>query len=377
MPLCNQLAPLVWHIFEQYPILKNQFNSDSDNSLPAKDLIGENFENLKLAFSLIDNYPDALKSFKYTFNINEKIKFAPESHSNIAKLVHEKFFELIISFNWDSLIEFSWENLYGTNINAAKLSLIKPHGDILDSYSKWILPNSPGYIDTESRQYINNLVMERPRTLIIVGYSENDSQIVQELITPLENKWNVYRVTPYSNDSNTIQMTANDFFEELNIALIDNNKFLQWNFLNYKNQSKDLATPLLGYKLTPREVEVCPELNHVSRGIKILNLNHFIAIQGKPGSGKSISSYKIAYHFLKEGYEILRYNPDYLNDSIRTITLPNVSKVVLIIDDAHLLRKSTIIDLQEKSNKNIKIIVTLTDEIQLKRDWFPYLILKI
>ncbi|MEC0271565.1 nSTAND3 domain-containing NTPase [Peribacillus frigoritolerans] len=360
MPLGNQLAPTVWEVVRSFPDIDKKFEGVGS----TKNRIGEDFENIKKAFSYIEENEEALTMFKLIFkNINDKIDIAPEIHKNIARLVHEKFFELIVSFNWDSLLEMSWSKLYGTHINANKIALIKPHGDVLDKKRSWVLPNSPGKVSVEEKSYINQLATERPRTLIIVGYSENDAKIVEELITPFENRWKVYRVSPFSSRKDVIHLTANEFFERLVLELIDTTIYEKWDFLNYRNQKKNIATAVLGYKLTPQDVHVCPELPQVQKAKKILELNNFVILQGKPGSGKSISCYQIAYKYLEKGYEVLRYNNDYFNTET-DITIPTNLKAIFIIDDAHLLKDCVLRNLQEKSSENQKIILTITDDIE-------------
>lgn len=362
MPLCNQLAPAVWETVRSYPEIDKKFEGVGS----TKNRIGEDFEKIKRAFSYIEKDEEALTQFKRIFrNINDKIAIVPEIHKNIARLVHENFFELVVSFNWDSLLEMAWSELYGTHINANKQALIKPHGDVLNEKGSWVLPNSPGKVSPEEKSYINQLAAERPRTLIIVGYSENDAKIVEELIKPFENRWKVYRISPFSLREDVIHFSANEFFERLVLELIDTTIYEKWDFLNYQNQKKNMAAAILGYKLTPQDVQVCPELPQVQKAERILELNNFVILQGKPGSGKSISCYQIAYHYLKKGYEVLRYNNDYINTELN-INIPTHLKAIYIIDDAHLLKDSVLKNLQEKSSENQKIILTITDDIEIE-----------
>ncbi|MBJ7966977.1 nSTAND3 domain-containing NTPase [Bacillus cereus] len=361
MPLCSQLAPLIWEVVDCFPDIDSMFKGTGS----TKDRIGEDFENFKKAFAYIEKNEAALSEFKRMFKkLNDKITVAPEIHKNISKLIHEKFFELIVSFNWDSLLEMSWSELYGTHINASKTNVIKPHGDALEFETNWTLPNSPGRISEKEKDYINLLAKERPRTLIIVGYSENDAEIVKQLISPLENKWKVYRVSPFSTKRETIHYSAKKFFERLVEELINPDIYEDWEFLNFQNQNKSIARAILGYKLTPQDVAICPELPQVQKAIKILGLNNFVIIQGKPGSGKSISCYQIAYFYLKQGYEVLRFKTENFIDK-ENLSLPPNSRAVYIIDDGQVLPNSLLLNLQEKSSENQKVILTVTDDIDV------------
>ncbi|MDJ0333024.1 hypothetical protein [Planococcus sp. S3-L1] len=361
MPLGNQLAPIVWEVVSSFPSIDQKFKGPGS----TKSRIGEDFVKIKKAFSYIEQNENAISLFKSKFSkVNSKITVAPRIHNNIAKLVHENFFELIVSFNWDNLLEMSWSELYGTQINDRKINLIKPHGDVLKLNSQWVLPNSPGNINDEEQKHINVLAMERPRTLVIVGYSESDAKIVEELISPLEDKWKVYRVSPFSTDERVINLSASEFFEELVENLLEVNNYNEWEYLNFKNQNDSIGRAILGYKLTPQDVSVCPEMPQVQKATKILELNNFVILQGKPGSGKSISCYQIAFHFLKRGYEVLRFKTNDFTD-FDNFSLPSNPKAIYIIDDGHILPNSILQILQEKSSNYQKIILTVTEDIEV------------
>ncbi|MGF3104082.1 hypothetical protein [Rossellomorea sp. DUT-2] len=361
MPLYSQLAPIVWEVVSCYPDIDDKFIGTGS----TKNRIGEESEKLKEAFGYIEQNEDALHQFKSIFKkLNDKIILPPEIHKNIARLIHENFFELVVSFNWDSLLELSWSELYGTHINARKKNMIKPHGDVLNLSTSWILPNSPGRVTENEKEYVNMLAKERPRTLVIVGYSENDTQIVKDLISPFENRWKVYRVSPFSISEDSIQYTAREFFERLVEETIDSEKYKDWEFLNFQNQNKSIGRAILGYKLTPQDVEICPKLPQVERAIRILKLNNYVIIKGKPGSGKSISSYQIAYSFLKEGYEIIRFRVENFTD-VTNLNIPFNPRAIYIIDDAQVLPNSLLLKLQEKSSENQKFILSVTDDIEV------------
>src|SRR5699024_7383515 len=361
MPLYSQLAPTVWEVVSSFPDIDDKFQGSGS----TKSRIGEDLEKLKKAFAYIERNEEALYQFKRVFRkINDKIAVAPDIHKNISELIHENYFELIVSLNWDSLLEMSWAELYGTNINSNKKNLIKPHGDVLKLDESWILPNSPGRISKKEKDYINLLANERPRTLIIVGYSESDAKIVEELIAPFENRWKVYRVSPFSKNADVIRYSAKVFFERLVEELISPDTYNNWEFLNFQNQNQSLARAILGYKLTPQDVNICPKLPQVQKAIKILDLNNFVIIQGKPGSGKSISCYQIAHHYLKQGYEVIRFKTEsFVGDD--KLDIPYNSKAIYIIDDGQTLPSSYLLKLQEKSGKNQKIILTITDDIDI------------
>ena len=157
MPLYQQLAPILWQVIDENEEIKLKLSSNA--SVPAKKLIGENNSNLIKAFELIKESKSATLKFKDIFssvNSSHNLEIS-ETYENICKMIHERFVELVISLNWDDLLESSWTRLYGTQINADRYNLIKPHGDVRKKIDNWVFPHEPGKITEQQLEYINRL----------------------------------------------------------------------------------------------------------------------------------------------------------------------------------------------------------------------------
>lgn len=363
LPLYNQLAPLIWQVVDEFPNIKDLYKCDRTH--PAKLIIGDETEKLKNTFNFIENNPQAALRFKQLFKIvndkhHNKLSL---SHQYLCQLIHAGHIKIVISFNWDDLLEMAWERLYGTHINDNRYNLLKPHGDVRSLNTKWIFPNSPGELNATDKELINLACANSPATLMILGYSESDPIIVDQIIEPNEAKNKVFRISPSSTDSISLRAT-----EALNSIV---NKLLPkatdlWNYLDFSNQV-GLEHAILGYRLQPSDVLACPKLPQFSEAKYKLEQAHSVIIESDPGCGKSITAYQLAYDFLISGWEVVKYDNTKLI-SCSDIKLDNDGyKTVCIIDDAQQLDKNIINKLLGYANNTQKVIITQTHTFE-----FPF-----
>ena len=74
--------------------------------------------------------------------------------------------------------------------------LFKPHGDAFHPEDSWTLPDEAGVVPEVVLSALEELDHEYVRTLLVIGYSERDSVVVQKLIAPLDESWRTIRVGP-------------------------------------------------------------------------------------------------------------------------------------------------------------------------------------
>ncbi|MBZ9686812.1 hypothetical protein G9F72_010795 [Clostridium estertheticum] len=356
LPLYNQLAPLIWQVVDEFPNIKDFYKCV--RTLPAKLIIGDETENLKNTFNFIENNPQAALRFKELFKIvNDKHHNKPSiAHQYLCQLIHAGHIKIVISFNWDDLLEMTWERLYGTHINDNRCNLLKPHGDVRSLNTRWIFPNSPGELNATDKELINLACANSPATLMILGYSESDPIIVDQLIEPNEAKNKVFRISPSATDSISLKATEalNSIVNELLPKVTD-----LWNHLDFSNQV-GLEHAILGYRLQPSDVLACPKLPQFSEAKYKLEQAHSVIIESDPGCGKSITAYQLAYDFLISGWEVVKYDNTKLI-SCSDIKLDNDGyKTVCIIDDAQQLDKNIINKLLGYANNTQKVIITQT-----------------
>ena len=103
-----------------------------------------------------------------------------------------------------------------------------------------------------------------------------------------------------------------------------------WIPLSFDNQV-GLEHAILGYNLRPSSVNSCPRLPQIKIAKDKLDVAHYVFINGKPGCGKSITAYQLAYDYHKDGWTV--YTPSTLlgNDVHLDV---NVGKAVFIVDNA-------------------------------------------
>lgn len=70
-----------------------------------------------------------------------------------------------------------------------------------------------------------------------------------------------------------------------------------WEPLDFSYQ-RDISHAIMGYRLSPADVEACPRFPQVERMAKQLSIVDYVVLQGQTGCGKSISVYQTAYDFL-------------------------------------------------------------------------------
>ncbi|WP_252233889.1 hypothetical protein [Clostridium sp. ZS1] len=355
LPLYSQFPSMVWQTVDEFPEIKKKLNYSID--IPAKNIIGENEDKIKRSFEYIENEEGASLRFKELFKaVNDKHKNKTSYvHESLCKLIHIGYVKLVISFNWDDLLECAWERMYGTNINANKVNLIKPHGDIRNMNEKWIFPNSPGKFSTLELNLINDITKDEVGAFIILGYSEQDSVISDLLIQPNELKYKMYRIAPIP--SAYISSKASDALHNMFKFIPNENKI--WTKIDFSNQV-GLEHAIMGYRLLPSDVSACVRLPQIEEAKSKLQYAHSVVIQSEPGCGKSITAYQIAYDYLKKGFEVVKLSNSKASECFN-IRLDNYGyKTIYIVDDAQQLENDLVIRIMTYANNHSKVIVTRT-----------------
>jgi hypothetical protein len=143
------------------------------------------------------------KNFKLVFEKICDIKAHPgRSHKLIARNF-PKYIKEIFCLNWDNLIEkaFNKCNKKIEKINRDGIGVIvkdinkggylwKFHGDVEDIYYDWIFPNHLGRVFDNFIDYYkrNEWLQDNLFVFVIVGYSEKEKNIVDNLIKLLEKR---------------------------------------------------------------------------------------------------------------------------------------------------------------------------------------------
>lgn len=352
LPLYAQFPEMIWKVLDEFPELKVEMGYS--HNISAKICIGSDINVVKNAFTYIEQNPKSCYRFKSIFRsiCAEHSRMISNVHRIICRLIHENKIKLVISLNWDDLLEQAWEELYGTGINSEFIQLIKPHGDVRKMEQKWIFPNSSGYVSQENLDTIYSIINEKPITLVILGYSESDATIVNNIIEPINNVSKTYRIAP--NENATIKLTAKEAMQILEKYC--NNLDNEWKHLNYKKRN-GMERALLGYRLTPADVENCSKFSCAQYAKHNLQLVNYTIIQSEPGYGKSITAYQVAYDYMLQGWEVVLYRSQ-CNSKIQM--LETRYRTVFIIDDAQQFSDVEIEDVICKADDRHKVIITKT-----------------
>ncbi|MFH0958824.1 MAG: hypothetical protein V1897_08995 [Pseudomonadota bacterium] len=364
IPLTMPLVPVVWQTLDENPGVRSivaEALGIADG--PAKGLFLDDWNRMKIAFDRIPRDRPARLTFQRIFialNKKRTTKASP-AHDALAKLVHVGIIEYVISLNWDSLLEVAYSNRYGTSINSNFTRFTKPHGDVYDPESDWTLPHESGSIPNELVNRIESFVHERPRVLLVIGYSEQDDVVVKKLVKPLDERWRVIRIGPQAVGDNAIRMSAQDALTAISDALCPEPEVPGWNYVTFANQ-RDIASAIKGERLGPADVESCPRLPQTNLVCRDLGLLHHSVITGPPGCGKSITAFQAANDFRKRGWQVLILNHSDVseNEALKEAKQAPAKKL-LFVDDGQTVTEAFRKALIELADEDAKVLIAYTD----------------
>ena len=129
-------------------------------------------------------------------------KASPGIAHKLIALNFPEYIKEIICLNWDNLIEkayFKEHNKKIKKINKDRIKvkdikrgryLWKFHGDVENICYDWIFPNHPGRVFKNFKNYLRNneYIKKGKFVFVIVGYSEREKNIVNNIIKVLESK---------------------------------------------------------------------------------------------------------------------------------------------------------------------------------------------
>ena len=332
---------------------------------PAKVLIGDDFSKWDHAWLTVAASPIARDRFQRGFVALDagRAHRPSTSHEALSRLIHSGQVELVVSFNWDSALERAYERLYGAALPAEVLW--KPHGDVSQPDACWILPHEDGFVDPDLLKQLAEMGAAHPRILVVVGYSESDKAVVDNLIAPLDARWRVCRVSPNAKGIDDIAGTADIVLGALAAPLAQREDNSTWKVVTFSRQ-RGIEAALEGQRLSPADVDACPPLPEVERVVAALQRTFAVVINGASGSGKSITAYQVAKRLQQQGYEVLR-----LRDRAKTRTprewiadaAATVGPKLLFVDDAQDLGADAVDDLAEIADPNTLVLIAGVDNV--------------
>lgn len=360
-PLTRLLPPHLWKAIDADPgVLRELMKRLNRDAISAKALIGDDDTALRHAYELVKASPVARMEFQQSFQALDQARTASFSpaHDALAELLHRRAVETVISLNWDTMLEAAYRRRYARILRPDGSWLHKPHGDAADSSSPWVLPNEPGVVPDALVEQINAFVADRPRLLLIVGYSESDEAMVQRLIRPIEARWRVVRIGPNASGALAIPLGADEALPRIRQSLVgESSEAPGWEYVTFSHQN-DLGAALDGRGLGPSDVSACPRLPEVSIAAQTIRAAHSVVVEGEPGSGKSMVAYHIAFDLCAEGWEVLRL-VDPAHDRMTLLGaldgLP--AKTLVLVDNAQTVAPALLRAIRERARPDMFVLL--------------------
>lgn len=303
-PMTAQLRSLLWHAIDAVPAARASLAAMLGAFGTAKELIGEDRDAVAVAWRLVESDHDVRRAFQHAFTQLDADREPAAAHYALARLVHAGLVEYIVSFNWDTALERAHEQLFGTSLAGRAELLAKPHGDAAQPDVPWVLPHQHGVVPQDVIDHVVGLSADRPRALLVVGYSGSDEVVVRQLLRPAESRWPVIRVGPSATGDEAVTGTADEVMPALADVLDARVDLPGWRWVTF-TRFRDLSAALLGYRLGPQDINACPEMPAAGWAADRLRQAQFAALVGESGSGKSITAFQGARRLNEEGWAVV------------------------------------------------------------------------
>ena len=361
IPLTAQLPPLLWQALDEHPAARADVATAlGEADRPAKLLVGDRERAVAAAYNALRRYDGARWSFQRAFAARDRsVSFQSPAHDGLARLFHRGVAEVVVSFNWDTLFERCYARLYGRHLLLDRLYW-KPHGDAAQPDRRWVLPGDPGQVPRGLVDHVNSLVAERPRLLLLIGYSESDEIVAQQLTRPLADRWSICRVGPTAAGDLALRLSAEVALLEFAARLVPQPEAPGWEWI-IPGEDRGLGPALRGQPLGLADARACPRLPEVTQVVAQLKSGHSARIVGPAGSGKSLCAYQSLLELSSSGYEIVRPR-DSVQEGTELGLVGQRFPLVALVDDSHLAPPAALRRLEEAANQRLCFLFVATDQ---------------
>lgn len=369
MPLSPQLDSLVWHSLEGDQDALAEIHRELQlPSLTAKQTVERVGSDRDQLWDAISAHPQVRERFQNGFAALDRERqneYSP-GHTAIAEMLHRGHLEMVISLNWDTQLEAAWTARYG-QVRSIARRLVKPHGDAARPDEPWVLPGQQRSLPPELIRRLEELVAERPRLVLIAGYSEADELVVQQLIAPLERRWKVVRIGRAATGTLALQASADIALPKLRDAIDARPEAPTWRYLHFDPQH-DLSWALSGRGLGTQDVTVCPQLPEVQMALTELEATGSATIIGESGSGKSLAAAQAAHVLWQRGSEVVGLSdPETPPSELRQTLLALPRPVAAIVDDAQRMDRDTRRELLAAAGHGLSVISVVNGAVSGER----------
>lgn len=365
-PMTSGLNTLLWDALDADPAARAKLAATLNKTDgPSKRSVGDRWEYVMAAWATVADGPAARARFQGQFAALDAERSVQPSaaHEALARLVHAGVVECVVSLNWDTALEKTYARLYGVPVPDGVL--FKPHGDAARPEVPWTLPHEPGLVPLSVTEMVSLLAGGHARTLMVVGYSEGDQVVVDQLLKPLDTSWRTIRVGPAATGEDDLPAGAEEALPLLAEPFARREDDAAWHPVTYTG-SRDIRAALSGERLGPRDVDACPELAEVDLLVRTLRTDRAVVLNGPTGSGKSITAYQALRRIADDGFETLRLRDDARGRGLRTwladlAAFPRPK--VLLLDDAQDMSPDTVRELAEHADADTLVLVVGIDHV--------------
>jgi hypothetical protein len=374
-PMTAQLPALLWKSFDdvsgavealavRIEEAESLTGGSVDRSCSAKTMVGLDPTRLSLAWRLMRELPTVRSRFQSSFAALDADREPLAGHRALARLIAAGKVTYVISYNWDTCLERAFTDATGVALPVGTLS--KPHGDAASPERPWILPDEAGLVPDDVHERLKELD-DRPRALLVVGYSGSDANVVEKLLAPLKATWPVHQVSPTAAGEGAIQSTADEALQEIASRLVPQTSSA-WQRVTFQ-RSRGLGAALRGERLRPIDVDACIEMPNAERLAQRLLDGQYATLSGESGSGKSITAFHAARRLNMAGWSVVEARTtgvltrDDLADFLR---MPG--PVLAVVDDAQALPEDVRFSLRSAVDGTHAVLVVSTDRIETHGD---------
>ena len=208
-----------------------------------------------------------------------------------------------------------------------------------------------------------DLAADRPRVLLIVGYSWSDPAVVDGLYKPVRDRWPITTISPSASGPEAVAGTADQVLPQLADALGASAEVPGWLHVNFARR-RDIGAALFGNKLGPQDVDACPSVPAVGIAVEHIRAGRYAVIAGDAGSGKSLAAFQVARLLNKDGWAVVelvnqgRATGDDVH-TFRTMRGP----VVAVVDDSQAMGRAVRREFERAADDNHAVLVVSTDRV--------------
>ena len=362
-PMTAQLPPLLWQAIESVPDALAALREHTGIPGGAKEILSSDQRALQEGWRLVRAFPAVRRAFQTAFAALDADREPSSAHFDVARLVNSRHVEGVVSFNWDTCLERAHERMFGVGLAPGVLH--KPHGDAAHPEGDWVLPDEDGQVPAGVLSHVVQL-SDRPRTLLVLGYSGSDAAVVESLLAPLEERWPVVRVGPSASGEGALRSTADAVLSSVASQLAPPDPLSGWKYVTFL-RSRSFLAALRGERLRPADVNACPELPAVPRLAERLSTSRFATLSGSSGTGKSVTAFHAARRLNRDGWKVLELKQAGVATAADVDEFARLRGPVLaVVDDAQAIDHGVLAHFESSIDDDHAVLLVSTERLEAR-----------